>query len=51
MKEVEKKDAPEVSGGGSPPYVTDPPLVDYPPEPFTAPEPPRNDDDPSIWQN
>jgi hypothetical protein len=36
MKEVDKKDAPNVSGGYTGPLVTDPPVegVDYPQNPF-----------------
>jgi len=36
MKEVDKKDAPSVSGGYVGPLVTDPPVegVDYPQTPF-----------------
>jgi hypothetical protein len=36
MKEIDKKQAPQVSGGGELPYVTDPPCLpdpDYPKEP------------------
>jgi len=51
MKEVEKKDTPEISGGALPPLVTDPPLVgpDYPQTP-TTPETEGERDLPT-WQN
>ena len=51
MKEVEKKEAPEISGGAALPYVTDPPVVDYPQDPPTAPGHEGGERDKPIWQN
>jgi len=53
MKEVEKKDAPEISGGGSGSYVTDPPLVgiDYPKEPTSPDSQDQGERDLPTWRN
>ena len=50
MKEVEKKDAPEISGGALP-FVTDPPTVpDYPQNP-SNPDQTEGERDLPIWHN
>jgi hypothetical protein len=48
MKEVEKKDAPEVSGGYVGPLVEDPAIVEpYPQIPMV---PVNNEDTPPAWR-